>query len=82
METFRCLPLCIEAINQGGLKPTAVNGANEEAVKLFLQGKIKFLQIADLVEKALEKAENKKDFTLEDILYTDKWARQLVNDLQ
>ena len=82
METFRCLPLCIEAINQGGLKPTAVNGANEEAVKLFLQGKIKFLQIADLVEKALEKVENKKDFTLEDILYTDKWARQLVNDLQ
>ena len=82
METFHCLPLCIEAINQGGLKPTAVNGANEEAVKLFLQGKIKFLQIADLVEKALEKAENKKDFTLEDILYTDKWARQLVNDLQ
>lgn len=82
METFRCLPLCIEAINQGGLKPTAVNGANEEAVKLFLQGKIKFLQIADLVEKALVKAENKKDFTLEDILYTDKWARQLVNDLQ
>ena len=81
-KTFRCLPLCIEAINQGGLKPTAVNGANEEAVKLFLQGKIKFLQIADLVEKALEKAENKKDFTLEDILYTDKWARQLVNDLQ
>lgn len=82
METFRCLPLCIEAISQGGLKPTAVNGANEEAVKLFLQGKIKFLQIADLVEKALVKAENKKDFTLEDILYTDKWARQLVNDLQ
>ena len=77
-ETFRCLPLCIEAINQGGLKPTAVNGANEQAVKLFLEGKIKFLQIADLVEKALLSAQNKKDFTLEDILNADKSARECV----
>ena len=46
-ETFRLLPLCIKAINEGGLKPTAVNGANEQAVKLFLEGKIKFLQIAE-----------------------------------
>lgn len=78
-DTFRCLPLCIDAINEGGLKPTAVNGANEEAVRLFLDGKIKFLQIAELVEKALLKCENKKEFTLEDILYTDKWARRLVS---
>lgn len=77
-ETFRCLPLCIEAINGGGLKPTAVNGANEQAVKLFLEGKIKFLQIADLVEKALLSAQNKKDFTLDDILETDKLARECV----
>ncbi len=77
-DTFRCLPLCIEAINQGGLKPTAVNGANEQAVKLFLEGKIKFLQIADLVEKALENANNKKEFTLEDILETDRLSREVV----
>lgn len=77
-ETFRCLPLCIKAINEGGLAPTAVNGANEEAVRLFLEGKIKFLQIADLVEKALENLNNKKVFSLEDILETDKQARELV----
>lgn len=77
-ETFRCLPLCISAITEGGLKPTAVNGANEQAVKLFLEGKIKFLQIAELVEKALVSAQNKKDFTLEDILLTDKLARECV----
>ena len=77
-ETFRCLPLCIKAITEGGLKPTAVNGANEQAVKLFLEGKIKFLQIADLVEKALDNANNKKEFTLEDILQTDKEARECV----
>lgn len=77
-ETFRCLSLCIKAITEGGLKPTAVNGANEQAVKLFLDGKIKFLQIAELVEKALESANNKRDFTLEDILETDKLARECV----
>lgn len=79
-ETFRCLPLCIEAINQGGLAPTAVNGANEEAVRLFLEGKIKFLQIAELVEKALNNVNNKKEFTLEDILETDKAAREIVKN--
>lgn len=78
METFRCLALCIEAINRGGLAPTAVNGANEEAVKLFLDGKIKFLQIADLVEKAIEECNNKKEFTIDDIFEADKKARELV----
>ena len=77
-DTFRCLPLCIKAITEGGLKPTAVNGANEQAVKLFLEGKIKFLQIAELVEKALDSAQNKKDFTLHDIFETDKLARECV----
>lgn len=81
METFRCLPLCIEAINEGGLAPTAVNGANEEAVALFLQGKIKFLQIADLVEKALKECNNKKEFNLDDIFFADKAARELVRNL-
>lgn len=79
-ETFKCLPLCVKAINEGGLAPTAVNGANEEAVALFLAGKIKFLQIADLAEKALMRVHNKKDFTLEDILETDREARTLVRE--
>ncbi len=77
-ETFKCLPLCIQAITEGGLKPTVVNGANEQAVKLFLEGKIKFLQIAELVEKALVSVNNKKEFNLEDILETDKLARECV----
>ena len=76
--TFRLLPLCIEAINRGGLYPTAINGANEESVKLFLEGKIKFLQIAELNEKAMNLCENKKDFTVEDIFAADEAARQIV----
>ncbi len=78
LETFRLLPLCIEAINRGGLYPTAINGANEESVKLFLEGKIKFLQIAELNEKAMNMCQNKSDFTVEDIFEADRAARQIV----
>ncbi len=79
-DTFRCLPLCIEAINRGGVYPTAVNGANEEAVRLFLEGKIGFLDIAELNEKAMLAAPDIKDYTLEDIFEADKLARQTVID--
>jgi 1-deoxy-D-xylulose-5-phosphate reductoisomerase len=78
METFRCLPVCIGAIRAGGLKPTAANGANEEAVRLFLEGKIAFLKIAELVEKATEAQCSVDGFTLEDVFEADKNARQLV----
>mgnify|MGYP004590242093 FL=1 len=47
---------------------------------LFLKGKIKFLQIADMVEKALKEVQNKKDYTLEDIFEADKAARKLVRE--
>ena len=77
-DTFRCLPLCIKAINEGGLKPAAANGANEEAVKLFLEGKIKFLQIADMVEAAIENQKSCKDFDINDVFDADKAARELV----
>ncbi|MBO5321119.1 MAG: 1-deoxy-D-xylulose-5-phosphate reductoisomerase [Clostridia bacterium] len=77
-DTFRCLPLCIEAITKGGILPTVLNGANEEAVRLFLEGKCEFLQIAELVEKALNSVNNKKEFTLEDIFEADKIAREIV----
>lgn len=80
VDTFKLLPLCIEAINRGGLYPTAINGANEESVKLFLEGKIKFLQIAELNEKAMDMCQNKSDFTVEDIFEADRAARQIVRE--
>lgn len=79
-DTFRLLPLCIETINRGGLYPTAINGANEESVKLFLEGKIKFLQIAELNEKAMNLCENKEYFTVEDIFAADQAARRIVRE--
>lgn len=77
-ETFDCLPLCVEAIEKGGLYPTAVNGANEESVKLFLNGKIGFLDIARLNRAAYENAVNKNNFTVEDVFDTDKAAREFI----
>lgn len=79
-ETFRCLPLCVDAIKMGGLKPVAANGANEEAVKLFLEDKIKFLQIAELVEMAICSQEKVNTFTVDDIFEADRAARILVQN--
>lgn len=79
-ETFRCLPLCIKAVKQGGLAPAIVNGAGEEAVGLFLAGKIKFLEIAELAEKSLCAVYNKKDITLEDVLSADSEARRVARE--
>ena len=81
MELFKCLPICIEAIRRGGLYPTMINGANEEAVSLFLNGKIGFLQIAEIIEKSLDLSPVKNDFTLEDVYETDKFARETVRNL-
>lgn len=78
VHTFDCLQVCIDAITQGGLKPTAANGANEQAVQLFLEGKIQFLQIAELVRTAMESQPDVNDFTLEDIFSADEAARQFI----
>lgn len=81
METFPCLKICIDAINEGGLKPAAANGANEEAVALFLDGKIKFLDIPRLVKAATDKQEMVNDYTLEDVFEADRRARETVREL-
>ncbi|HIZ11547.1 MAG TPA: 1-deoxy-D-xylulose-5-phosphate reductoisomerase [Candidatus Eubacterium faecavium] len=77
-KTFRCMDVCKKAIEMGGLHPAAANGANEESVKLFLKGKIKFTDIAYLNEEAMLKAEEKTNFTLDDVLCADKAAREYV----
>ena len=78
LETFTCLKTCIDAINKGGLKPAAANGANEMAVQLFLEGKIGFLDIGELVAFATEQQKEVSSFTLEDVFAADKAAREAV----
>ncbi len=77
-ETFKCIDVCKNAIELGGLHPAAANGANEESVRFFLDGKIKFTDIAYLNNEAMLNAPDKEDFTLEDVLETDRAARNYV----
>ncbi len=77
-ETFVPLAACRRAIRQGGLKPCAANGADEQAVELFLQGKLPFLQIGDLVWEAMEAQPAGEADSLETILEADRAAREYV----
>ena len=75
-ETFKCLALCREALRKGGIYPTVANAANEVAVQMFLDRKIGFLDIAEIVENALSEVDfDKDDITLEDILQADRETR-------
>lgn len=80
-DTFRCINLCRTAINKGGLLPAAVNSANEEANAMFRRGEIGFLEIAERVAHVLECAPQKETYTLEDILETDRFARETVRSM-
>ena len=80
-ETFEALAACKKAITLGGLYPCAVNCANEEAVKLFLEDKIKFCEIGALVSSALSFKDYSGEYTLDDIVNTDKEIRQYVRDI-
>lgn len=77
-ETFRCLAACKKAIRKGGLAPCAVNGANEEAVRLFLEDRIPFLKIGELVEGVVESDSFGGEYTLDDVYECDAAARAYV----
>ncbi len=78
LSAFPCLRLAIEAGRQGGTYPAVLCGADETAVELFLSGRIKFIDIAGLVESTLEQHKSIADPTLEEIIGTDGWARDTV----
>ena len=77
-ETFRCLAACKKAIAKGGLAPCAANGANEEAVRLFLEDKIGFLDIGRLVEAVVDSESFGGTYTLPDVYECDRMARSFV----
>lgn len=80
LKTFKCLKLAYKTGIEGGLAPCILNGANEEAVELLLQEKIKFLEIAEIIEKTLEyfKGDKTKEVTLENIIILDNKVRKYV----
>ena len=77
-ETFRCLAACKKAIARGGLAPCAANGANEEAVRLFLEDKIPFLKIGELVEGIVDSEAWGGAYTLDEVYECDRMARAYV----
>lgn len=79
-ETFVCLKSCKESIRRGGLTPTIVNAANEEAVDAFLKGKIPFWKIGALVEDSLNLSTSETEVTLNNILSVANKARDFVRE--
>ena len=75
METFKCLSLAYRALKIGGTLPAVLNGANEVAVARFLKGDIGFLQIPELIEQTMDAYTVKYEYTLEDLLEADAWAK-------
>ncbi len=80
-DTFPCLKLAIVVGNKGGTYPAVLCAADEVAVELFLSQRIKFIDIAKLVEQALEEHQVVAQPTLEEILAADAWAREKVLQL-
>ena len=81
-DLFRGLPLAVEAGKAGGTYPVALNAANEVAVEAFLDERIKFLQIADLIEEALNGVtESETPESMEAIVAADREARERATGL-
>src|SRR3972149_138010 len=78
MEKFPALKLGYEAAREGGTMGATLNAANEVAVQAFLNGLLKFTEIASSVEKVINNHHYIKNPCLEDILTADAWARQEI----
>lgn len=81
MDNFRGLYLVRQAGITGGSMPTVMNAANEKAVALFLDKKIGFLDIIDIMEKSMNRHVNIKNPSLEDILQTEQDTYDYIDDL-
>lgn len=80
-ERFRCLALAYEALDRGGNAPCIVNAANEIVNRAFLEGRCRFLQMADVIAETLDRASFIKQPTYEDYLHSDQEARRLAASL-
>ena len=77
-KTFRNLGLAYEAMRQGGNMPCILNAANEVAVAAFLQGRLSFTGMSDLIEKTMQQVDFLKKPTLEDYMETDRLTREIA----
>jgi 1-deoxy-D-xylulose-5-phosphate reductoisomerase len=77
---FPCLRLAREAMKKGGAWPCALNAADEVAVAAFLEGRLTFLGIAEVIERVLERTAITKFSSMEDVLAADAEARQVAGE--
>ncbi len=81
LERFPCLRLAYEAIKAGGVMPTVLNAANEIAVDAFLNEKVRFTDIAKIIEQTMAEFNAEQADSLEIILATDKQARDVAEQV-
>ena len=81
LQTFRALSLGYEVVRAGGTAPVVFNAANEAAVEEFLAGRIKFVNIVEIIENCLNRHNVKATVSLEEVLEADAWARREVTEL-
>ncbi len=81
LDRFPCLALAFESLKMGGSAPCVLNSANETAVSLFLNSKIKFMDIPDLVEKALFRHTPIKNYTLAHLEYTHQETADFIYNI-
>ena len=80
METFYGLKLAIQAGKRGGSLPTVFNAANEKAVALFLDRKIRYLQIPEIIQECMENHKNISDPSVEEILKTEQETYEFIKN--
>lgn len=80
VEAFPCLELAYEALRVGSTMPAVLNAANEEAVRLFMEEKIGFLDIPRIIENVMGRHSIKSEPNLDDIIDIDLWARNMVKE--
>lgn len=81
MDEFPCLDLALQAGSQGGTMPAVMNAANEQAVAMFLNRQIGFMDIPELIEKVMASHTRIQNPDLDEILTSDSWARQEASRL-
>ncbi|MDP4179806.1 MAG: 1-deoxy-D-xylulose-5-phosphate reductoisomerase [Bacillota bacterium] len=78
LKAFPCLRLAFEALKEGGTMPAVLNAANEVAVGLFIEEKIKFTDIPRIIETAMERHNKNNNPSLEDIIEIDRLTRNKI----
>jgi 1-deoxy-D-xylulose-5-phosphate reductoisomerase len=80
-QRFRCMYVALDAARAGGTYPSALSGADDEAVRLFLTGALPFDRIADVVEAVLGRHRPESEPSLAAVLEADTWARTTCREL-